>query len=349
MISPKNGSTVILANDDVYGWWSGYHYTKTGYTEPFHEQKADLYFPNAVFFDWEANESADYYHLFISTDKDFAPDKTEGYLVNTNCLALEHLFTGTKYYWQVIYTEISGEDNREVNGVSVAPRSFTTAESPRCVRIDGVSNTRDIGGVTVAGGKRIKQGMIYRGALLEGITDEGRDYFLNYLGLKTDLDLRTPGEGGAGSGSPLGKGVNYVNINGRYYVGSKGISTDEGKLIFAEEIRIFTNPDNYPIYIHCSLGRDRTGTLAMVISALLGADMNTLMMDYELSAFSVRGTWDTATVTDAKRNITATYNYINDNYRGDTFAEKTENYLLSIGITPEEIQAIKDIMLEEVE
>ena len=72
-------------------------------------------------------------------------------------------------------------------------------------------------------------------------------------------------------------------------------------------------------------------------------------MDYELSAFSVRGTWDTATVTDAKRNITATYNYINDNYRGDTFAEKTENNLLSIGITPEEIQTIRELLLDEIE
>ena len=31
------------------------------------------------------------------------------------------------------------------------------------------------------------------------------------------------------------------------------------------------------------------------------------------------------------------------------FAEKTENYLLSIGITEREIQAIKEIMLEAVE
>ena len=43
-----------------------------------------------------------------------------------------------------------------------------------------------------------------------------------------------------------------------------------------------------------------------------------------------------------------TYDYISSNYEGDSFAEKTENYLLSIGITPEEIQSIRDIMLEEV-
>ena len=184
--------------------------------------------------------------------------------------------------------------------------------------------------------------------LLEGISDAGKDYFINYIGITTDLDLRTPGEGGAGSGSPLGSDINYVNFDGRYYVGSKGINTEEGKAIFADEIRVFTNPNNYPIYIHCSLGRDRTGTLAFVIEALLGVTKLDLFMDYELSIFSVTGTLDNASIAAIRNNIESTYNYINNNYSGANFSEKTENYLLDIGITPEEIQTIRDLLLEEV-
>jgi hypothetical protein len=229
-------------------------------------------------FSWEADEAADYYRLFISTDKDFAADKTESYLVNTNSLTLSHLYTGTKYYWFVLYTELT-EDGGEFNMSSVHTRSFTTAEDPRFFKIDGVSNTRDIGGFETTNGCRVKQGMIYRGGKLEGITEEGKEYFRNVIGITTDLDLRTPGEGGAGSGSPLGEDINYVNINGRYYVGNMGINTEEGKAVFAQEIRVFANPDNYPIYIHCSLGRDRTGTLAMVIEGLLGVKFN----DFEMS------------------------------------------------------------------
>ncbi len=345
MIYPEDGARVVLANDEVHTWWNTYKFGKTD-SSPYYRHE-DIYYPNSLTFSWEADEAADYYRLFISTDKDFAADKTESYLVNTNSLTLSHLYTGTKYYWFVLYTELT-EDGGEFNMSSVHTRSFTTAEDPRCFKIDGVSNTRDIGGFETTNGCRVKQGMIYRGGKLEGITEEGKEYFRNVIGITTDLDLRTPGEGGAGSSSPLGEDINYVNINGRYYVGDMGINTEEGKAVFAQEIRVFANPDNYPIYIHCSLGRDRTGTLAMVIEGLLGVKFNDLMKDYEVSIFSVTGTLDNAGIEAIRNNIKQTYDYISSNYEGDSFAEKTENYLLSIGITPEEIQSIRDIMLEEV-
>jgi len=345
-ITPADNSTVVLANDEVYEWWSDFHFKKTK-SDPYYRHE-DIYYPNSVAFSWDANEKATYYRLFISTDENFSGEETESYLVNTNSLTLSHLYTGTKYYWFVLNTEI-GEDGNEINSESVSPRSFTTAESPRCLKIDGVSNTRDIGGLPAVDGYRVKQGMIYRGGKIENITDEGKAFFRNYLNIKTDLDLRTTGEGGAGTVSPLGEDVKYVNLDGRYYIGNKGISSDEGKKIFADEVRLFADPDNYPIYIHCSLGRDRTGTLAFVIEALLGVKRNELMMDYELSVFSVTGTSDNASVSAIRSNIQATYDYINSSYSGKSFAERTENYLLDIGITPEEIQAIRDLLLEEVQ
>ena len=344
MIYPKEGDVVTLANDEVFEWWSNYHMKKTD-SKPYYRHE-DIYYPNSVTFEWEADEKADYYRVFISTDADFAEENTERYLVNTNSLSLSHLYTGTKYYWTVIATEVASDGN-QVDTTAVSTHSFTTAASPRCLEIEGVSNTRDIGGLAAVEGYRVKQGMIYRGGKLEDMTQVGKDYFTNYLGIKTDLDLRTPGEGGAGTVSPLGDDVNYVNLDGRYYVGDKGISNDLGKEIFANEIRLFADPDNYPIYIHCSLGRDRTGTLAFVIEALLGVDRNDLMMDYELSVFSVTGTMDNASVSAIRSNIQATYDYIKT-FKGDSYAERTENYLLSIGITAEEIQAIRDILLEEV-
>ena len=339
---PADGATIVLANAEVYDWSSNYRYTKTDST-PFYRHE-DIYYPVPVTFTWKEVDGADYYRIYLSTAEDFAV--YESYLINDNSISLDHLFVGTKYYWTVVATQVA--EGEEVNSYAVAPRSFTTADSPRCFKIDGVSNTRDIGGLDCKNGYRIKQGMIYRGGKLEQITDEGKDFFLNYIGVTTDLDLRTPGEGGAGSGSPLGSDINYYNFDGRYYVGSKGISTAEGKAIFAEEIRVFTDPDNYPIYIHCSLGRDRTGTLVFVIEALLGVTKLDLFMDYELSIFSVTGTLDNASISAIRDNITATYNYIDKNYTGANFSEKTENYLLDIGITPEEIQTIRDLLLEEV-
>ena len=342
MIYPENGAKIVLANDEVYGWWDTYNYKRTDST-PFYRHE-DIYYPNAVTFSWTADENADYYRMFLSTDKDFDTDMTESYLVNSNSLTLGHLFTGTRYYWKVIGTKIT--DGGESSWTISEKASFTTAASPRCLEVEGVSNTRDIGGLDAVDGYKVKQGMIYRGGKIENATDAGKKFMLNYLNIQTDLDLRTPGEGGAGGVSPLGIDVNYVNIDGRYYTGSKGITNETGKQLMAEEIRLFADPDNYPIYIHCSLGRDRTGTLVMIIEGLLGVNFNDLMMDYELSVFSVTGTQDNAGVQAIRNNIKATYDYLNE-FEGASFAERVENYLLSIGITAEEIQAIRDIMLEE--
>lgn len=336
---PAEGSKIVLANDDVYEWWNSFHWAKTD-SNPYYRH-ADIYYPRSVVFQWETEEVYDYYKFYISADEDFAD--YESYLVNTGSLTLSHLNTGTTYYWRVY-----GSSANELNIPIIENANFTTAESPRCLKIDGVSNTRDIGGMEAADGYRIKQGMVYRGGKLDGITEEGKDYLLNYIGVKTDLDLRTPGEGGAGNGSPLGSDINYVNIDGRYYVdGAKGINVNNANEVMAQEIRLFADPDNYPIYIHCSLGRDRTGTLAMIIEALLGAGKNDIMMDYELSVFSVTGTVDNASVSGIRRNIRSAYDYI-ATFEGKSFSKKVENYVLSIGITAEEIQSIRDILLEEV-
>ncbi len=343
MIFPKESAQIVLANDEVYGWADTYRYGKTD-SSPYYRHE-DIYYPNPVTFSWEADEKANYYRLFISTDELFAQGTTESFLVNTNSLTLSHLYTGTKYYWFVTATDLT-DDGGESNTSSVSTRSFTTAESPRCLKIEGVSNTRDFGGYKTTDGYRLKQGMVYRGGKLEDISEESKEFIRNYLGIKTDFDLREFGEGGAGKVSPLGDDINYINMAGRYYTG--GISTDEGKAVMAQEFRVLADPDNYPIYIHCSLGRDRTGTLVMLLQGLLGAKFNDMMIDYELSVFSVTGTMDNVSIEQGRKVIKQTYDYINNNYEGERFRDKVENYLLSIGITEEEIQTIRDLLLEEI-
>ncbi len=338
VISPEDNSKLVLANEDVYGWWDNFNWKKTDSSEFY--QHADIYYPVPVDFEWEEIEGADYYRVYLSTDKNMS--EVESYLVNENKLSISTLFTGKTYYWQI--DAVSAEET-----VRSSVHSFRTAKSPRTIEVEGVSNTRDAGGLDTLDGGRMKQGMIYRGGKLEGITENGIVTFHDVLGIKTDLDLRTTGEGGAGVKSPLGDDVKYINLDGRYYVGDKGISNKKGKEIIADEIRVFTDPANYPVYIHCSLGRDRTGTIVLLLQGLMGVGKNDIMMDYELSIFSVTGTLDNASIEAIRNNIQATYNYLNTSYEGDSFAEKVENYLLSCGITAEEIQAIRDILLEEAQ
>ena len=154
MCYPKEGEKIILANDEVYSWWSTYKYTKTD-SNPYYRHE-DIYYPKSLTFSWKADENATYYKLYLSTSDGFTPDETESYLVNTNSLTLNHLYVGTTYYWRVYKAEITVDGTEKVAAI-MDVHSFKTADSPRCFEIEGVSNTRDIGGIDAAYGYRIKQ------------------------------------------------------------------------------------------------------------------------------------------------------------------------------------------------
>jgi hypothetical protein len=219
--------------------------------------------------------------------------------------------------------------------------------------VEGVSNTRDIGGYFTEDGKyQVKQGMVYRGGEVDAswgsITDGGKEKLLYTYGIKTDLDLR----GADLPSSPINDEntvLNYVNVSAPYYY---GIVQSEYKEALITEIKTFANPDNYPIYLHCSLGRDRAGTLAFLINALLGVSEADLYRDYEMSFFSVNGFADAAQgsgkIPVLLNNLDVLYDYLMG-LGGDTLAENTEAFMRGyLGITEEEISSIRNIMLEEI-
>ena len=97
-------------------------------------------------------------------------------------------------------------------------------------------------------------------------------------------------------------------------------------------------------YLEAGGGADRTGTLSFLFNALLGVSETELIQDYEFTTFSLYG----------ERNSRAgtTYGDMFQEFltklkahEGETLKQKTENYLLSIGVTQEEINSIRTIML----
>ena len=66
------------------------------------------------------------------------------------------------------------------------------SKGPRNCYVSGVTNVRDIGGYSSSLGKNayIRQGLYYRGANLNSITDKGKAQMKEDLGVKTEIDLR---------------------------------------------------------------------------------------------------------------------------------------------------------------
>ena len=329
-VSPESGKTVSLANEVVGELVTAYTPGRTSALS----DGSDQYFGRDVRLRWAAVRNPAPYTIRLSTSENmsdatlFETEKSE--------LILSDLYVATEYFW-TITAEVDGKMETS------KPYRFTTAATPRSIHLEGISNTRDIGGYTVEGDKRVRQGMVYRGAAPDGITDAGKQVAAEIYNIKTELDLRELPL----RESPFGKEVRYLTVSGLYYVQhTMGIDNVAKQKNLAEEIRVFAEPENYPIYFHCALGRDRTGTLALLLNALLGVSEQDLTLDYELSFLSVAGNSDKAgTGVMLADQFQPTLNYLKG-YADGTLQENCEKFLLDIGITEEEIASIKATLLE---
>jgi protein-tyrosine phosphatase len=90
--------------------------------------------------------------------------------------------------------------------VSVLCGGFALADTERFIHLDGVENTRDLGGLTTGDGRTVKVGLLIRSGEIDEITDKGKAT-LDTMGVSTIIDLRTtkeatahPAEWPAGTG-----------------------------------------------------------------------------------------------------------------------------------------------------
>lgn len=293
--------------------------------------ECDDFAPIGNTLEWNYAKNADSYTVSVALDKEFKKVVFTD-TVATNSVNLGNtLYSGTDYYWQVVAN--NGEEKTYSQIFE-----FTTKAGTRTVDIDGVSNTRDVGGYQTSNGKTA-QGLLYRTARLDDITEEGLAA-IRALGIKTDLDLRTVGEGEV---NPIGV-ENYVNATPAP-IYTNGIATPEGKEAIKTVFQTLANRANYPIALHCTVGRDRTGTAIALVNSVLGVDEQTVVNEYMVSVFGAVSSF--AKGSDALiNNINSLMIYLNT-FAGETLAEKAEALLLDAGVTAEEIQSIREIMLGE--
>ncbi|MBP5773117.1 MAG: tyrosine-protein phosphatase [Eubacterium sp.] len=267
--TPEQGATVNLLKGDPLDFAT--HYSK-GAINKYYVKGVDKYAPAPLVIEWEKVNGATSYKVKLSEDETMKDAKE--FITFETKVTIEDLFSATDYYYQVS-TEV--DDTMYMSDVI----KITTADIPRTISVDSVTNTRDFGGrLTVDKKYRVKQGIIYRGANVDEISSEGKRKMVETYGIKTDLDLR-----GKSKVSPLGKNINLVSVSAGQYINA--LDYDYWYPALRKEILTFANPNNFPIYVHCAIGRDRTGTLCTLIGALAGMSEQDIMRDYEFTFFSV--------------------------------------------------------------
>jgi len=321
LISPREGEMIALQTAQQQGFkgnaeggdvdWLALRKTDSGdYTQPL---KAE--------FAWESDSDED--TLELAEEPSFSACRRVS--AAGGRAATGNLRSGQTYCWRVSGSEV---------------RSFVTADSaPRWIEVSGLSNVRDMGAWRAMDGMRIRQGLLYRGSEMDThhtITPEGIRVMREELGIRTDLDLRGEAVGRV-TESPLGGDIRFMLVPAKAYA---EFMTDDQKPVCRRLFEILADEENYPIYFHCWGGADRTGTLALMLEAVLGVSEADMLRDYELTSLSIWGD------RSRKSELFVSLMDALAEYGGDTLNERVLAYLASCGVTDEVIARLRHNLLE---
>lgn len=298
--------------------------------------------PCAVSWNVETNISDPIDRYLVSLSEYPTMEEAKTYVTTSKSIDFKNLKVGTRYYYTVSPVVKDSTYSSEV-------ASFTTKNStPRNIDVDGVTNVRDLGGYTTQSGKKVKQGLVYRcgqlneryvDTLIPYITNKGKDTMLNELGIKSEIDLRVVENNEICNldYSVLGRNVNFYIRHLGYDIFNSYKNETE---IIRDIFRVFGNRNNYPIIFHCAIGTDRTGVVAFFLNSLLGVSQNDIFKDYMFSNFGNIG---------SPRDLGSVQEHLKflNTIEGATLSDKAYNYFLSIGLTKQELDTIRDVMLTD--
>ena len=270
-------------------------------------------------------------------------DLSDGFRVEGSTaknINLQNVFLGKNYFKVIAKLSDNSEVESEIMSFNV------TTQAPRNIKIDGMTNCRDMGGRTTVGGGKVKQGMIYRTSGVKGgnpanATSAGISEMKNHLKVKTEINVA---EGTSYNGT--GNGWTVINHLMDY---DDSNSTHHHLSRNAESVKAFfktlSDSSKYPVFFHCRIGTDRTGLCANLLGGLLGVSKNELYQDYLFSNFGNIGKKRVVGPSAGQDNIE---NYMNEieAMPGATFANKCYNTLLGIGVEKTTLDTVISILTE---
>lgn len=200
------------------------------------------------------------------------------------------------------------------------------------------SNVRDLGGWACDGGT-VKYGKMFRGGEFQ---EADLDIFINQLGIRHELNLRGTSEAESES-TVLRDYVGYTCPEKYVWY----TIADNYKETWKEILRCAFDcvTKNKPLYLHCSAGADRTGTVACILEAILGMSQSDIDKDYELTCFATGVSTDNAARRRNESEWSGLITQINA-LTGSTFRDKVINWVASLGFTADEINAYRTAMVD---
>ena len=327
-----------LENDRVRGFIHDFEYTESDASKvntynvsP--PARRDWPLPVSVY--WTQDADADAQQITWSESPDYADAVTQSVPIESASYQIYNLIPGRKYYCKV---EAIHNERLRINNEF----SFETDGQNRQIRVDGTANVRDLGGWPTACGRPIKYGKIFRGAECNGghnLEPEGFEA-LRRVGIRAELDLRSDSEADNITKSVLGNDVSYRRTPLAQTASHKtGLKNSRGTYKAAVQYVMTNVKNDKPIYFHCAIGRDRTGTLAVLLEGVLGMSKSDIYKDYELTNFSPLNT------PCNKSQLDEVFEMIEE-MDGETLEQKFRNFFYSyFGIGNKAIDTFREKML----
>ena len=267
--------------------------------------------------------------FFVSENADFSDAWSYTIAKGVDSIDIYNLIPGRLYNWKVEYPNEDGTIAQAESG------QFKTTGTLRMLKIDNIFNVRDMGGWPTESGYPMKYGKIVRGSRMnvngkttKMITDDGvRE--IRKVGMRSELDMRDASNSVNATYAFFGEDCPIYNVNqgynSRIATFANGPQSIEGILKLIEWLKA-----DKPVYLHCSVGADRTGTVAYLVGALCGMTEDALCKDFELTSFSAdRIVNERQEAHGAYENLIRQRSYAgrldpNDNVEGYKFAKMVD-------------------------